>query len=250
MRSGFYRPSRRDQLRLQRYESASDAGVMALASYDPYFSSVVSLNHYDGTSGATSITDQIAGVTWTLSGGTPSPQLSDAQIRYPLGTSMLMNKSGVAISNSSSSFTFGTGDFTVELSVYIPLGSLTSVQSNLLESVGGTSFALYYSGAASLRFFAAGADRITGGTLVQGAWNDIAYSRVSGVGRAYVGGVQFGSTYADANNYTSTQMRNNVGNIGSGTPNTHYIDEQRITKGVGRYNSSSYTAPTAPWPNG
>lgn len=208
---------------------------------DPYFANVSSLCHYAGTNNSTTVTDQIAGTTWTLVGNT---KISTTQSLFG-GTSLFMDDNDTITSNSDSRFTMGTGDFTWEFSVWIDPATFTSVQSNLLEITSGTSLAIYYSSNLTLRLFANGSDRITGGPLVTNAWNRVAISRVSGTTRLFLGGTSLG-TYADANNYSGTAIRMNVGNVGAGVAQNHYFDELRITKGVGRY-SSNYTPDTTPF---
>jgi hypothetical protein len=84
-------------------------------------------------------------------------------------------------------------------------------------------------------------------------WHHLAYSRNSGSGRLWLNGAQIGSTISDTNNYGFQLLNASSHSVAIGKPidnevNTSdylYIDDVRITSGVGRY-SSAFTAPIAP----
>ena len=82
---------------------------------DPYFSNVVSLMHFDGANGSKVFTDQIAGRTWTNFG--TDIAISTAQSKFG-GASLNggnINSNYLVSDTPASDFTFGTGDFTIEL---------------------------------------------------------------------------------------------------------------------------------------
>lgn len=216
---------------------------------DPYFSSVVSLLHFDGANGSTSITDQ-KGKTWSAFGNaalsTTGPKFGTA--------SLALDGSGDYITCASNSdFAFGTADFTVEFWSYW----LSAKAISHLDFRGGTATSpriLLYNNNASpftdLRLYVNGADRIIAptGTLVTGAWQHIAISRVSGSTRLFVGGVQVGSTWADSTDYTAADW--SIGRNPASTPRDFNgrFDDFRATKGVGRY-SSTFSPPSAAFPD-
>ena len=85
------------------------------------------------------------------------------------------------------------------------------------------------------------------GSVPINSWSHIALARVSGVTRAFINGVQVGSSYTDANDYQSRGFR-----IGA-DPNGNYafaghFDDLRVSNGSGRY-ATNFTAPTAVLPN-
>lgn len=78
-------------------------------------------------------------------------------------------------------------------------------------------------------------------------WNHIAVSRISGIVRLFMNGI-LTNTNSNATNLGIDQLAY-IGNDGVFNKNTDgYLDEFRITNGVGRY-SSSFTVPSAPYPD-
>lgn len=75
------------------------------------------------------------------------------------------------------------------------------------------------------------------GLVQQNQWNHIALSRTNGVTRAFINGGQVGSDYTDTNNYAQRGVR-----IGADPAGAYgfagYIDDVRITKGIGRYTTA------------
>jgi hypothetical protein len=146
---------------------------------------------------------------------------------------------------TSSSYGYGTGDFTIEFWLYLNTTSLQTIVSNL-SSGTSTNPHLYING--TIRYFTANADRITGASLNITTWYHIAVCRVSGSTRLFINGTQSGSTYADANNYGATAPLGIGTYWVSGVPYTlntlsGYIQDLRISK-VGRY-SGNFTPPAA-----
>jgi hypothetical protein len=156
-----------------------------------------------------------------------------------------------AVSPSSDAFGYGTGDFTIEFWLSLGAAALQTVVSNL-SGAAGTSPHIYTASGGSIRYYTAGADRITGSALSTGVWYHIAVSRASGSTRLFINGTQSGSTYADSNNYT-TPSPLGIGTYWNGgspvTTNTlnGYVDDLRITKGIARY-TANFTPPTQAFP--
>lgn len=137
---------------------------------------------------------------------------------------------------SNNDFGFGTGDFTVEAFVY--LNSLAGTQQLFdfrAGAVADVAPVLYVSNGGQLRYYTDSADRIIGSTLLTGQFYHIAVSRESGNTRLFVNGSQVGSTYADANDY-STAKPLTIGSRFDGTNTVNAnIDEVRISKNIARY---------------
>lgn len=154
---------------------------------------------------------------------------------------------------TSSSFAFGTGNFTVELWIYPtttsgtqqiidtrPSGTAsTSRYFNLVYLTGNIN---YYTGGVS--------PAISGGTMNVSNWHHVAVVRNSNVTRMYVNGTQVGSNYTDTQDYIAGINRPILG-VDGNNPTVNYffgyIDSLRITKGIARY-TSNFTAPTSPFP--
>jgi len=156
---------------------------------------------------------------------------------------------------SSSDFAFGTDDFTIELRVRSPSWS-TGGDSKVFydHRLTGdlTNRPTLYVLNNVLRFHNNAADRITAstGALINDTWQHVAVSRVSGTTRLFVGGTQEGSDYADSTNYTAQTLT--LGTAGDALGNiygmTGWIDEVRVTKGVGRY-TTNFVPQTTPFRN-
>jgi hypothetical protein len=148
---------------------------------------------------------------------------------------------------TNSGLAFGTGDFTVESWVYFNnlTGSKFLIDMRPENSDG--VYPVLYANGSTLTWYISSAARITG-SLSSAAWLHIAVSRTSGITKMFINGTQVGSNYTDSNNYLSSTPA--IGSekypSGSNTMNG-YVDEFRITKGVGRY-TANFTPPTAAFP--
>lgn len=222
---------------LNPYRYASGGGGPS----DPDFANVVALLHMDGTNGSTTFTDQ-TGKSWAATGATI--QASGQKFGTGCGN---FDAIGRYIDSTSSDFTFGTGDFTLEGFAYSGVSG-GKVYADLRPASTNGLYPTIYSVGTTLYFYTNSANRITGtSALVASTWQHIALCRASGVTRLFVGGTQVGSSYTDANDYIGTRLR--LGN-GGDNPNSSgmFLDEWRVTKGVARY-TANFTPPTAAFPD-
>lgn len=160
---------------------------------------------------------------------------------------------GFYFTQSATEFTFGTGDFTIEWWHNMPN---TNVNQNLFDPRTSASQAVplvYFDASSKMRYFVSGADKILGVTAVSiNTWHFGAVSRLSGTTYLYLDGGLEGS-FADATNYNVTTAnwyfggQNISGAQGGGAAN--YLQDIRITKGVGRYSGSTCPVPTDPFPD-
>src|SRR5574337_2109331 len=104
-------------------------GLFGGIAKDPYWSSVVSLCHYIGTNGSTSILDQVSGVSWTANTGT---SISTSQSKFG-NSSLLVGTGGSA--TVASLPTLGTQSFTFEAFVY----TSTNTPAQVIHKVGTTA---------------------------------------------------------------------------------------------------------------
>jgi hypothetical protein len=233
------------------------AGMMALVSgggaTDPYFSSVVSLLHGDGTNGSTTFTDQIAAKTWTRNGTTTV--ISTTQSKWGGASVYIGNTVGTATTNgittpSHADFNFGTADFTLEWWQY--LTTLADYQ-NAFDRGGVTAGGLLLeTGSADGKYICC-----VGGTTVMteasaatiNVWEHHALVKDAGTLRKYRGGVQT-SSVANATSITNTAAAAWGAYANGSNATAAYMDDCRITKGVCRYPSgTTFTPPTAAFPN-
>lgn len=216
---------------------------------DPFSYLVTSLLHFDGANSSTTITDQIPANTWGVGG---NAQLTTTSPLY--GTSSLLTDGtgDYIYGPGGTNFTAALGDFTFEFS-YTP-ASLAATTVLVDFRPAGTNGAYHYvdlSTGGILGYYVNSAYRITGtAVLVIGTRYRIAVSRVSGVTRMFVEGVQDGSSYTDGFNYTVGTNRPILGangaTLGANSANGK-IDEWRYTK-YGRY-AANYTPRSTPFPN-
>lgn len=209
---------------------------------------VISQLHLDGADLSDVITDVIAGRTWTRTGTASDGRISTAQSKFGGASFYASTATARAISNTDVNDAFGTGDFTIEF-WYRPDGSTGTKILFDSRAAAGTVAPCIYVTSNTLRYYTNSADRITGGGLTTATQAHIAVSRVSGTTRLFIEGTQTGSSYTDSNNYVNQVLA--IGNVSYGTANTPaqgFIDEVRVTKGVGRY-SANFTAPSSPFPD-
>jgi len=223
-----------------------------VATADPYYSSVSLLLHGDGANNSTTFVDN-----------SPSPKtiannygniISTTQSKFN-GASIFCNNTHMTYA-ANTAFELGSGDFTIECWYRGTTGADYSaiVSKGLFENTTG-AYALHFRGGSNLLGFYLGStdsNVITSTTNIKtsGTWNHVAVSRIGNSTKLFINGTQEGSTYVS--NFTiPTGGILSVGKYYygySGDSVTGYIDDLRITKGVGRY-SANFAVPTLPFPD-
>jgi hypothetical protein len=229
---------------------AHDAG----GGTDPSFASVIGLWHFNnsGLNNGHGLTP----VTLTGTGSYSSTQSKFGGFSLSTGTN-----GGCQPGNAT--WVTGTGDYTIEGFFWLPSVNAVSGSGQALIDFRSSEPQIRPDiivaspsggGNGSINFYLNGAFRITsaGGVLTASTWNYFALSRNSGTTRLWYGTTgtcsQAGSNYTDANNYTGADP--NFGRtFGAAVPMVNgYLDEIRITQGVGRY-ATAPTVPIAAFPN-
>lgn len=223
---------------------------------DSQWSDVVLLLPFEGANNATTITD-VKGHVVTVSG---NAKISTAQ--YPSGcaSSCLFDGNNDYLTASHADFALGTGDFDIAFDLYRSGDTVTGTanQANLIDfrtSEPSTSILLALDGstgsvaASKVYLWVNGVLRITGTTVMTTSFKRVTLSRVSGVTRLFIDGVQEGSSYTDANNYTQTTMV--VGGRFAASSGDYrslngYLGPIRITK-HGRGHSTTFTPDSLPF---
>jgi hypothetical protein len=181
----------------------------------------------------------------TVSG---SAQISTAQSKFGGASGQFVTATSDEINVAANDdFAFGTGDFTVEFWVYFVASALTqSIFDMRTSAVAQAALLVEVSSAGFVKLYVQGAFQITAAaSLSDNAWHHIAISRVSGVTRMFINGTVEATTYTDANNYTAKPL--NIGAYWNSTAHLNaYIDDFRVSKGVGRY-TGSFSVPTSPY---
>ena len=216
-------------------------------SFDAYFDDVSLLLHGDGADNGTVFTDNSPSPKTVTAYG--NAKTSTAQSKFG-GSSIFFDGNGdYLVSPSNSAFQFGTGDFTIEAWVYIPTGisgsyaAICDIRSNP-QGNGAVLFKLNSS--RQLGYYGA-TETNTTATVPLSTWTHVAISRSSGTTRLFISG-DLSATVADGDNKSINgcyigRVYDNANPAFSG-----YIDDLRITKGVGRY-VSSFTPPSGPHPD-
>ena len=223
---------------------------------DPYWGSVALLCHMNGANNSTLAVDSTSYArTINCSSGTGGAStISTAQKKF--GTASFALASGTSgggatySGNPSASLSFGTGDFTLEGWLY--LASITATFPALYQTDGGHTGRFYfgkYPGANQLYVQAPSGSDIGPFTadFVATTWTHVAWSRISGVSQIYVDGTRKYNA-ADTNNYQAGTTGFYLG-AQLGTLGADFLDDLRITVGVGRYTGATITVPTAEFPN-
>ena len=152
---------------------------------------------------------------------------------------------------TTSLYTFGTGNFTVEGWFYV--NSLPGTDMVLYDGrpTNGAYPCIILQGSTSkLLWYVDSSIRITSTNVVStGVWFHLAITRDGTSTKMFVGGIQSGSTYTDSTNYLGSATRPFIGaNATNGTESFNgNIDDLRITKGYARY-TTTFTPPTGAVP--
>jgi len=229
---------------------------------DPYYSSVSLLLHGDGADEANTSADFVVNSqspkTITLNGDAKIRKSPTLATPDPFGRTdkgvMAFDGTGDYLSLAASNdFAFGTGDFTIEGWVYptnAVLRGVFHIGATLLPAALTNSIAL---GISVNRWEIyinnnnnAGFSTFSAPTVVTNTWYHFALCKNNNVSKLFINGSQVLSL-PDTFNYTC-----NVLAVGAFYSSAYtiagYIDDFRVTKGIGRY-ESGFPLPTAPFPD-
>ena len=181
--------------------------------------------------------------TITVSG---NAQLSTVQQKFG-ASSLLLDGTGDYLSIASdTNFGFGSGDFTIEGWFWKNSASQMLLFDQRTSSASQLSVYVESNASGNLRLFVNGSYVLTSSNaMTTSTWNHVAISRVSGVTRFFINGTVSTNTYADTNNYGTTKPLVIGATFAGGTAFNGYIDDIRISKGVGRYTTTFTPSTTA-----
>jgi len=185
-------------------------------------------------------------------------QISTTQSKFG-GSSMSFDGTGdfLSLAPTSPNLIFGTGDFTIEMWVYLnsPINVGYVINQDFNNAGGSFGNYLIYvnatNGATAFYSSTNGSSwnnisNLSIGTMSASAWNHVAVTRASGTTRTFLNGALI-SSIADTGNYANTgRMLVGTYNASLATFNG-YINDLRITKGIARY-TSNFTPPTTAFP--
>ena len=147
---------------------------------------------------------------------------------------------------STLDFAFGTGAFTLEAWVYnTGISGSNQIIFDFRTTDPSWAPTLYLQASTNTIRLAANQTVLleTAFALLTNTWYHIALSKASGNTRIFINGIQSGSTYTDSNTYIQGPIT--IGSRFDGTSGfAGYIDDVRISKGIGRY-TTNFTAPVS-----
>lgn len=218
---------------------------------DPYFENVIGLFHFDGTNGAqnnTFLDSSTNAFSITRNGNTTQGSFSPFS-RAAGNWSNYFDGSGDNLTvASNAAFTFGTGDWTIEVWLYLASDQATAdgVFDLRPPATNGLYPAIVFNTGNTLGFYVNGVYVITSSALAVGQWYHVAVARSGTSTKMFVNGVQSGSTYTDTNNYlSSTATIGTLAGLSTGYDFTGYISNLRVVKGTAVY-TAAFTPPTTP----
>lgn len=215
---------------------------------DTYYDDVVALLAGDGADGGTTFTDSgpnaaaFARVGTQVITATGVKKYGTASISFPIGSA-----NNYVLGPSSADWAFGTNDFTVE--GWIQIDGYGTGSRPIVGTSNGSLAAtwLMRADATTLYFSAYGVADISAAHGGLGTFAYVAFSRVSGVGHLYVNGTRIATGAFGHNISAVTTLK--VGAENTGNQSFYgYIDDLRITTGVGRYDSASHDVPSEAHP--
>jgi len=235
---------------------ASAAWVTSSTTFRPqsdgYFSNVSLLLHFDGSNGSTTFTDSSVNANTVTAFGDAS--LSTARKRFGTASGSFDGSGDYLTCPTTPGglFDFGSGDFTVEASIYT-----TTVSG--IQQVAGVWPSDY---TASWRFLVVGnsiefigwvgysVTISSSSCITANTWLDIAAKKVGSTLTLYCNGTQVGSGSFSATNGNASGAVLDIGRQQDGVGGSTWffngnIDELRATRGVGR----DIAALTGPFPN-
>ena len=211
------------------------------------------------TGGATYVDDVFSTYLWRGDGQSGRPISNGIKLsNNNSGNSVYFDGTGdYLLTNSSSDYTFGTGDFTVEHWLYTDF-TMSGNAAQLIDArdfgaSGDSNWTTNITTSNQIRFFAVqpgglpGDIRITTNTtLSDNTWYHVALVRSSGTTKMYIDGVQQTQTFTDGNNYNNTTLTLGIhGTNRTSFPFNGNLSDVRITKGQALYTCLLYTSDAA-----
>jgi len=242
-----------------RVISASAQVVAAAYGFDPYFEYVKFLSHAEGTNGATSTSDNYGTVLTGNNGAT----ISTSRMKFGSSSMNFPASSGGFTTSSTGDFQFASQDFTVELWCY-PTSFATGyvVSTNVFQSLisirqfsnQAGAFSLYLKNGVPCVTIRSGSvnvvDNAAASALSLNAWHHVTLVRSGNNIYVFVDGTQvISTTMSGAIDASALPLA--IGADSGGTAGfVGFIDDVRITVGVGRYTSAfASTLPSVAFPD-
>jgi hypothetical protein len=220
---------------------------------DLFRTSTTMLLHGEGTNNSTTITDSSPTAATITANG--NAKISTTQFKYG-SASLAFDGSGdyLTTNGASANYTFGTGDFTVEMFAYSTAlsNAFNLIYDSRPSGTNGLYPTIFVLAAGNLQYQTNSGVQIDGGAIfTTSTWHHIAVCRFGTSTRLFFNGSQVGSTYSDSNNYLNGSGRPVIGisgvNVAGASGWNGYIDELRVTK-TARY-TTNFTPPLSALPD-
>jgi len=197
----------------------------------------------DGEDGSTVFTDEL-GNTISRYGNV---RMSTTTAKFGTSSAYFDGAGDYLVMPVSSSFGFGTGDFTIELWFNCTNGAKQTGALFDMRDPGNWQAMkpTIIFGARQVYFSSAGVTKATSAVLPDNTWHHVAHTRSGGISRYFINGVLIG-TVADTNNYGSASDAV-IGQVSEARTTwdgyfAGYIDDVRVMKGTAAY-TASFTPP-------
>ena len=220
---------------------------LVVSPTDPNFSSVKLLMGFDGTNGSFGGAPGFSDESSAAHGVATSNNSSISTAQFVFGVSSVTKSliGAYMFFGDSTDWSFSTGAFTVEC--WIRPNAVSGTQWIVGKDSGGTAWSFVLSGT-SLVFKIGATTVLTGGTISATTWTAVCVDFDGTKYRLYAGGAMVNSSTSLVTVGTGGTLLL-IGSANSGSEFFGYIDELRLTKGVGRYaNDSGYTVAAAAFP--
>jgi hypothetical protein len=206
----------------------------------PYAANTVSLLHFDGAAGSTTIKDEY-GSNWVIAAGSPT---IEANPYFGTGALLLSNTSLITSASASASYA-PTGDYTIEfwlrptaIGSMMGLWTLYSASNGPYAYIDGSGHVILYTGSNSVT---------TPGSLSANTWVHLAFVKIGNTTTLYVNGVSKGSATGTPTAYSPyIKFGADSSVVGSSAGFVGYLDEFRYVNGVGIY-TENFVPPAAPF---
>lgn len=225
--------------------------ILVSACDDPYWDKVVLLMHMEGTHNNNVFKDE-KGKVLTVSG---SAVTTTNNTKFGTTSAYFPGGSGVLGTNHVD-LQLQAVDFTIEAWINVSGGSGPRTIFGKADGSGGQSYFLYYDVGALVFTYttdgwsATAQSAVATVTFTIGNWYHVAVSRIGTVIHLFVDGVLL-STKTGVPSWFNSSAPFRVGREGIAGYEYYwngYIDDLRVTKGVGRY-SANFAVPTAAYPH-
>jgi hypothetical protein len=203
------------------YVRTYSAGVQGWDNY------IKLLLHCNGTDGTTTFTDETGTHTVTAVG---DAELDTAQKKFGTASGLFSGAGSLTIP-SSSDFAMGTSDFTIEF--WVRLNTINANNTFIASSTGDNLNIRYYDTGNTLNVYLSTVTYTFSWTPVADTWYHVSVTRSGTNLRAFIDGVQIGTTQTSTDNIVATGLIIGTSHNATG-PLDGWLDEIEISKGIAR----------------